>query len=143
MVQERFLLQFNQWGWSTIFCGLAGEIWASGPQGGISLYAVYFATGNAGKEEEISAKQSRERTRRAVASSIPPESKRVSMVLGEDFNWVASDLGRLSTDKNQPSGGRDQAEEAQWKELNKNQRAGPLAARGFHAPRPRCPLNAG
>ena len=113
VVTEAFLRRFDHTAWRVLVPGRAGELWLNGGTGDLSIFAVYFATGADELDEEdttISARTSRKRMRQIVASHIAPDSRRLSLLMG-DFNWVADDLGRIQLEGQQPSGHRDRHEE--------------------------------
>lgn len=121
IVQPEFLRRFGeQVGWRVLVPGRAAEWWGSGAEGDISVFAVYFATGAGGgvgaADVAASAREARSDMRRVVAARVAPADQRLSIVMG-DFNWVADDMGRVSSAGLQPSGSRDRGEERHWAQL--------------------------
>ena len=105
--------------WEEAVPGRAGVLRLRGPEGGLDLWALYFATGvrayvrprgAAPPEQEAAGLRTQRARMREVVSAAVSRREEVLSVLAGDFNWVTKAEDRWNKAAGTHTGGPDAGE---------------------------------
>lgn len=112
--------------WEVLVPGRAAVLRLRGPQGGLDLYTLYFATGSdaevvprgavASAAGAVPPADQRRAMRLAIARAMAPQSEVLSVLMG-DWNWAPRAEDRWCKTSGRWSGARDAPEEHHFREV--------------------------